>query len=403
MEYKIIASIKKTPQGKQAEEILSKCVHCGMCNATCPTYQLLGDELDGPRGRIYQIKQVLEGATPTRTMQLHLDRCLTCLSCETTCPSGVKYGKLAEIGKQLIDDSLQRPLHEKLFRKILRIILPYPNRLGPLVRMGQICRPVLPAFLKNKIPEFQNKLRWPETKHTRTMLVLNGCAQPVMSPNINMATANVLDKLGISLLSISNSGCCGAVSQHLGAEHEAKKFMRANIDAWWPYIENGAEAIVITASGCGTVLKDYGQLLADDPDYSQKASIIATLSQDISEILSTEDMSRLHTPNEKPTLAFQSPCSLQHSQQLSGVVEKILTDFGYRLTTVKDAHLCCGSAGTYSLLQSNISNQLKVNKLKTLEEEQPELIATANIGCLHHLQSGTDIPVQHWIEIIDRM
>lgn len=401
MKYKITESIKNTSQGKRAEEILSKCVHCGMCNATCPTYELLGNELDGPRGRIYQIKQVLEGEQATRTTQLHMDRCLTCLNCETTCPSGVEYGKLAEIGKELIEERVDRPFLQRLIRKGLRQILPFSSRFSLLINTGRFFRPLLPSFLKAKIPVLQKQGVWPRPTHERTMLVLDGCVQPSMSPNINSATARVLDKLGITLKSIAQSGCCGAVSLHLQAKEEAKDFMRANIDAWWPYIDAGAEAIVVTASGCGTVLKDYDEHLSNDPVYSAKAKKISALVKDISEIILNENISQLNTDRQEVKLAVHCPCSLQHGQKLSGVIEKTLTKIGYELTTVKDTHLCCGAAGTYSILQKSISNTLRDNKLKALEEENPEIIVTANIGCLHHLQEGTNRPVRHWIEILD--
>lgn len=401
VQYKLSESIKNSPYGKRAEDILSKCVHCGMCNATCPTYELLGNELDGPRGRIYQIKQVLEGEKATPTMQLHLDRCLNCLNCETTCPSGVEYGKLAEIGKELIEKDVTRSPLDRLIRKTLRLILPYPSRFSSLLSLGRLFKPLLPSLLKSHIPVTQKPGPWPNSNHSRKMLILNGCVQPSMSPNINSATARILDKLGISLMSISESGCCGSVSLHLQAEEEARGFMRKNIDAWWPHIENGAEAIVITASGCGTLVKDYHEHFSNDPLYADKAAKISKLVKDISEVIANEDISLLRTNNKKPTLAFHSPCSLQHGQKLVGIVEKTLSELGYSLTSVKDSHLCCGSAGTYSILQPKMSGTLRDNKLETLQEGAPDLIATANIGCLHHLQSGTQSPVRHWIEIID--
>lgn len=402
MQYKLSESIKHTSHGKRAEEILRKCVHCGMCTATCPTYQLLGDELDGPRGRIYQIKQVLEGEEATRIMQGHLDRCLSCLSCETTCPSGVEYGKLAEIGKELVEEEVTRPLLDRLIRRILRLVLPYPTRFSSLFSLGLLFRPLLPTFLKEKIPVSKKPGNWPDPRHSRKMLVLDGCVQPALSPNINSACARVLDKLGISLLSVTESGCCGAISLHLQASEEARDFMRKNIDAWWPYIEKGeVEAIVITASGCGTLVKDYHEYLSQDPVYAKKAETVSKLVKDISEVIAAEDIAILKTENKKPTMAVHCPCSLQHGQQLAGVVETILTKLGYTLTSVSDAHLCCGSAGTYSILQPEISNTLRDNKLKMLQEGQPDIISTANIGCLHHIQSGTQKPVSHWIEILD--
>ena len=400
MQYTLSEKYKNTTEGQRANEILGKCVHCGFCTATCPTYQLLGDELDGPRGRIYQIKQVLEGEPATATMQLHLDRCLTCLSCETTCPSGVEYGKLAQIGKDFVEEQVERPLLEKLKRKLLRLIIPYSSRFVVLFRLGLIFRPILPPVLKKQIHVPKQAGVWPDKKHNRKMLVLNGCVQSVMSSNINASTARVLDKLGISLLPVVESGCCGAVSLHLQASEEAKDFMRTNIDAWWPYVEEGVEAIVMTASGCGTLVKDYYDHLSTDPVYAEKAKKVSGLVKDISEVIAAEDLSKLKTANNK--VAAHIPCSLQHGQQLNGVVETILTKLGYELTPVKDAHLCCGSAGTYSLLQTEISNTLRDNKLDALQQGDPDLIATANIGCLHHLQPGTEKAVLHLIELLDQ-
>lgn len=401
MQYSLSEKYKYTSEGQRANEILAKCVHCGFCTATCPTYQILGDELDGPRGRIYQIKQVLEGEQATATMQLHLDRCLTCLSCETTCPSGVEYGKLAEIGKEIVEEQVKRSLLESIKRKLLRLFIPYPSRFSFLFKLGLAFRPILPTTLRKQIHTPKQPGVWPDAKHNRKMLILDGCVQSIMSSNINAATARVLDKLGISLLPVSESGCCGAVSLHLQASHEAKNFMRANIDAWWPYIEQGTEAIVMTASGCGTVVKDYGDHLSDDGDYAEKARKVSSLVKDISEVIVEEDFSKLRSSDNKTKVAAHIPCSLQHGQQINDVIERILSKLGYELTPVKDAHLCCGSAGTYSLLQTEISNTLRDNKLEALQKSEPDLIATANIGCLHHLQSGTNKDVQHWIELLD--
>ncbi len=402
MQYTLSEKFKNTPQGQRADEILGKCVHCGMCTATCPTYQLFGDELDGPRGRIYQIKQVLEGEQATATMQLNLHRCLTCLSCETTCPSGVEYGKLVQIGKDIVEEQVERPLPERLKRKLLRLIIPYPSRFSILFKLGSVFKTILPASLKKQIHVPRQAGVWPTKKHSRKMLVLDGCVQSVMSSNINAAAARVLDNLGISLLPVTESGCCGAVSLHMQANVEAKNFMRTNIDAWWPYVEDGFEAIVMTASGCGTVVKDYYEYLSDDPAYAEKAKKISELVKDISEIIVNEDLSKLENTNNQARVAAHIPCSLQHGQQLNGVVETILTNTGYTLTPVKDAHLCCGSAGTYSLLQTQISNTLRDNKLDALQQAEPDLITTANIGCLHHLHSGTEKPVLHWIELLDK-
>ncbi len=393
-----------TSQGQEADAILRACTHCGFCNATCPTYQLLGDELDGPRGRIYLIKSLLEGAEVTGTTQLHLDRCLTCRACETTCPSGVQFGRLADIGRGVIEQQVKRPWRERLLRRLLRMFIPYPARFTPVLRLAQWFKLLLPASLRGSVPPRQKSTLWPTAQHKRRMLILDGCAQPAISPTINAATARVLDKLGISLVRPPNAGCCGAISYHLGAHEEGLNFMRRNITAWWPHIESGIEAIVITASGCGSLVKEYGHLLQHDPDYAEKAARVSALTQDISEILVRQDLSMLKPAPDPVTakkIACHTPCSLQHAQKLPGAVENILGKLGFELTDVPDTHLCCGSAGTYSILQQELSQELLKNKLTALQSGDPECIATANIGCLTHLQSASNVPVKHWIELLD--
>jgi glycolate dehydrogenase iron-sulfur subunit len=390
--------IRDTPEGREADAILRACVHCGFCTATCPTYQLLGDELDGPRGRIYLIKQVLEGRAATARTQLHLDRCLTCRACETTCPSGVKYGRLADIGRKIVDEHVSRPLFERLRRWGLRAVLPHTLRFATLLSLGRVLRPLLPPKLKRSIVTAEPAGAWPAARHSRRMLVLDGCVQPVLAPAINAAAARVLDRLGISLLHTPAAGCCGAVSYHLTAQEEGLDFMRRLIDAWWPQIEGGAEAIVMTASGCGAMVKEYGHLLRGDPRYAEKAARVAAMTRDIAEVLADADLSALSCRRRR--VAFQSPCTLQHGQQLNGIVEGVLGKLGFELTPVPDGHLCCGSAGTYSILQERLSQQLLTNKLQALTAAGPELIATANIGCLAHLKSRAEIPVVHWIELL---
>ncbi len=392
--------IRDTPAGREADSILRSCVHCGFCNATCPTYQLLGDELDGPRGRIYLLKQVLEGHAPTHATLTHLDRCLTCRNCETTCPSGVRYGALLEIGRPLVESRVARPWHERLVRALLRATVPYPARFTPLLRLGQFLRPLLPGAIKRSIPVRLRVAAWPAPRHARKMLVLEGCVQPAIAPNINAAAARVLDRLGISLVRAEHAGCCGALHYHTSDPAGALDFARRNIDAWWPHIEAGCEAIVMTASGCGVHVKDYGHLLRGDAAYAAKAKRVSGLTRDLCEILSKEDLSPLKAgirPGMK--VAFQSPCTLQHGQQVNGVVEQILADLGFTLTPVPDGHLCCGSAGSYSLLQPEFSKQLRHRKLANLLSGAPGAIATANIGCLAHLQAGASVPVRHWIEL----
>ncbi len=401
MQTSLADFVKDTPAGREAESILRKCVHCGFCTATCPTYQLLGDELDGPRGRIYLIKQVLEGQPVTAKTQLHLDRCLTCRSCETTCPSGVQYGRLLDIGRHVVDARVDRTVFDRLLRKTLASVLPKPGLFNPLLALGRAVRPFMPAMLKRGVPEAVPAGSWPAPRHARRMLVLAGCVQPALAPDINAAAARVLDRLGISLVEAPGAGCCGAVRFHLDFQADGLNDMRALIDAWWPHVEAGVEAIVMTASGCGVTVKDYAHLLAADPAYADKARRISALTRDLCEVVE-EEIERLPTAsNDGPRMAFHSPCSLQHGQQLRGGVERVLARAGFRLTPVPDAHLCCGSAGTYSILQKALSKQLKRAKLAALQSGTPDVIATANIGCLVHLASGSQVPVQHWIVALD--
>ncbi len=400
MQTRLTESLLNTAHGQEAETILRSCVHCGFCTATCPTYQLLGDELDGPRGRIYLIKELLEGGAVTKKTQTHLDRCLSCRACETTCPSGVNYHRLLDIGRGILERQVERPVGLQFKRWLLRQIIPYPKRFTGLLRVGGWVKPLLPAALQQKIPLRMPVDDRPRQNHARRMLVLDGCAQQVVTPNVNSATARVLNKLGIELLSAPEAGCCGAVSHHLSAEDEGLNFMRRNIDAWWPWIEQGVEALVITASGCGAMIKEYGELLRHDAVYADKARRVSELARDISEVLRDEDLSQFSAGPRKK-VAFHSPCTLQHGQQLDGVVESILSRVGYELVDVENSHLCCGSAGTYSLLQPELSQQLLNQKVAALIKEQPDRIATANIGCQMHLSTQAAVPVVHWIELLE--
>jgi glycolate oxidase iron-sulfur subunit len=391
--------------GRAAEAILRKCVHCGFCTATCPTYQLLGDELDGPRGRIYLIKQVLEGAEPTRKTQQHLDRCLTCRNCETTCPSGVDYGHLVDIGRAIVDEKVERPAGEKALRWLLKEGLPSPL-FGPAMKLGQAVRGALPAALKAKVPAPRPAGAWPTRTHARRVLMLAGCVQPSMAPNINAATARVLDAAGIQTVVPPSAGCCGAVKFHLNDQVGGRDQMRAAIDAWWPHIEQGVEAIVMNASGCGATVKEYGHLLRDDPAYADKAARVSALTRDLSELL--PDLvpalkARLRRPPDAAQLVgFHPPCTLQHGQKLRGGVEQHLGALGFSVAVARnESHLCCGSAGTYSVLNPELATQLRDRKLGHLGELRPAVIASANIGCITHLQSGTDTPVRHWVELLD--
>lgn len=402
MQTNIVERYANTDYGREAEAILRKCVHCGFCTATCPTYQLLGDELDGPRGRIYQIKEILEGATPTASTQTHLDRCLTCRSCETTCPSGVDYGRLADIGRKIVEDEVGRSWIQTLIRKALIVVIPNRQLFGFLMRMGQLFRPLMPGAIRRKIPQRVAPSVWPTSTHVRTMVVLEACAQPSATPNVNAAAARVLDRLGIQLIAAKEAGCCGAVAHHLSDHDRSYDAVKQNIDAWWPLIEQGAEAIVITASGCGVMVKEYGHLLADDPLYAEKAQRVSELAKDISEVLVKEDLGGLKVRGAK-TLAFHSPCTLQHGQKLNGLTERVLRELGFDLKPVADSHLCCGSAGTYSILQPDLSKRLLKNKVKALEATGAPTIATANVGCQLHLSAGANTPVKHWIELVDEV
>ena len=410
MQTNLADFIKGTPAGIEAEAILRKCVHCGFCTATCPTYQLLGDELDGPRGRIYLIKQVLEGGPVTAKTQIHLDRCLTCRNCETTCPSGVEYGRLVDIGRKIVSERVERPLGERLKRAALAKGLNSPL-FAPAMKLGQALRWAVPAALKAKVPGRQAAGVRPAPRHARRMLLLEGCVQNAMMPNINNAAARVLDALGVSLVSAPKAGCCGALNHHLDFQAAGLDNMRRNIDAWWPLIgSKQVEALAMTASGCGVMVKDYGHLLAHDAVYAAKAARVSELTRDLSELVLGEPAlpaALLRAAGARPAagrrIAYHPPCTLQHGQQLLGQAEQILRDAGFTLTPVAESHLCCGSAGAYSVLNPEIAGQLKERKLGHLQAGKPDLICSANIGCLTHLQSGTETPVRHWVELIDEV
>jgi len=401
MQTRLIDEIRDTPEGREAEAILRKCVHCGFCTATCPTYQLLGDELDGPRGRIYLIKQALEGAPVTPKTRLHLDRCLTCRACESTCPSGVRYGRLADIGRRFVEARTTRSAWDGARRAALAFALPRRRLFGAALKAGQLVRPLLPAALRGAVPPAADAAGdWPAPRHARRMLALAGCVQPALAPAINAAAARVLDRVGISLVEAPGAGCCGAVRYHLNEQDAGLAQMRALIDAWWPAIEAGeVEAIVMTASGCGAMVREYGHLLAHDAAYRDKAVRVSAMTRDLAEVLAPADLPAATAARGK--VAFHAPCTLQHAQQLGGRVEPILERAGYALAPVADAHLCCGSAGTYSILQPALAAELRQRKLNALSAGVPEVIATANIGCLMHLRGGAPVPVRHWIELLD--
>jgi len=420
VQTQIPAALANDPRVIEIEGILRKCVHCGMCLATCPTYTLLGDELDSPRGRIYQIKQVVEGQAPTRDTLKHLDRCLTCRNCETTCPSGVQYGHLVDAGRSIVEESVPRPLPQRLLRKALLTVLPHAGRVGPLVRLGQSVRAVLPVPLRASVPVRQEPGEWPAPRHARRLLVLRGCVQPSMTPATNAAAARVLDACGVTLVDVSGAGCCGAVPYHLNEQADAQDHMRRNIDAWWPVLEgqDGREpafGVLATASGCGVMLKDYGHVLAGDADYADKAARLSALTLDTAQAvqqalgeLPEGALQQVRTrAGALGAIAFHPPCTLQHGQRLAGVTEALLRRLGFSLTRVADSNLCCGSAGTYSIFQPDIARRLRDNKVAALERGEPAIVATANIGCQLHLGQGvaasSGVPVVHWIELVDRV
>lgn len=403
MQTNLADFMKNMREGEEADAILRKCVHCGFCTATCPTYQLLGDELDGPRGRIYLMKQVLEGKPATFKTMTHLDRCLTCRNCESTCPSGVQYGRLVDIGRKIVEQQVSRPLSQRIVRTALKEALPRKWLFNPAMKAGQLVRPLLPKVLQNKVPKKQHAGAWPKTQHARKMLLLDGCVQPAMAPNINAATARVLDAVGVQLVVAPKAGCCGAIRYHMNDQDGGLNDMRNNVDAWWPYVEAGVEAILMTASGCGVTVKEYGHMLAHDEKYAAKAKRISELTKDLSEILPAFEAELQKKLAGKITkrVAFHPPCTLQHGQQIRGKVEGLLRAVGVDVQLCADSHLCCGSSGTYSVLQPELAYTLRDNKLKNLQDTNPDMIVSANIGCQTHLQSGTDMPVTHWVELID--
>jgi glycolate oxidase iron-sulfur subunit len=403
MQTHLSPEFQDTPEGREAEAILRKCVHCGFCTATCPTYQVLGDELDGPRGRIYLVKQVLEGEAPTRDTQLHLDRCLTCRNCESTCPSGVEYGHLVDIGRRIVDEKVPRGAGSRALRWALKEGLTSPL-FAPAYKLGQAVRPLLPSALKEKVTPRQSSGAWPTREHARKVILLEGCVQPAMLPNINSATARVLDAARIQTIIAKRAGCCGGIKFHLNDQDGGLGEMRTNIDAWWPFIERGeVDAIVMNASGCGVTVKEYGHSLANDPAYADKAKRVSELTRDLSELL-PQIVPALQGKLDasKATLAFHPPCTLQHGQQLRGLVERGMGELGFDVRIAPaESHLCCGSAGTYSMLHPDIAHELRDRKLEHLSDLKPETIVSANIGCITHLQSGTQTPVKHWVEVLD--
>ena len=403
MEIHLDKKFAEEDWAKEARDIIRKCVHCGFCNATCPTYQLLGHESDGPRGRIYLNTQLLEGQPADRQTQAHLDRCLLCRACETTCPSGVKYSRLLETGRHMLERELPRKGLDHLKRKTMTAVIPNNRLMQSGINLVKPLRGLLPRSMETQLPLSGKHLDRPITTHPRKMLLLEGCAQSSLTPETNAAAARVLDHFGVTLMSESESGCCGAVRLHTSEREQGLNDVKRRIDTWWPAVEAGIEAIVSSASGCGVTVKEYGHLLRDDPEYAATAAKISELTVDLSELLVAE-MRR--SPPEREIqndrkVAFQCPCSLQHGQKLGGQVESLLEQYNYTVLPVVDGHLCCGSAGTYSVLQPELSKQLKADKLKKLQAPTPDIIATANVGCQLHLRPGAQVPVVHWIELLD--
>jgi glycolate oxidase iron-sulfur subunit len=413
MQIKIAPAFEHEQDIGTVKSIINKCVHCGFCTATCPTYQVLGDELDGPRGRIYLMKEMVEGAAVTSKTQIHLDRCLTCRNCESTCPSGVRYGRLVDIGRRYVESRVGRPTWQKLHHWLIRETLSRRGLFSFLLGMARFLRPIMPSAMQKKIQVVPPAGAWPSPDSARSakrqMLLHLGCVQPALMPNVDAATARVFDKLGVALITTTEAGCCGAIRQHLHDHAGAHAQIKANIDAWWPYVAQGVDTLVINASGCGVMIKEYGDLLADDPIYADKARQIAAMAKDVSEILPAyaQELAALVQAREgghQPArVTYHPPCTLQHGLKIRGGVEGLLEQLGVRVSLCHESHLCCGSAGTYSILQPVMSQTLLERKLGNILKTSPDEIVSGNVGCINHLQSGTAIPVRHWIELIDRM
>jgi glycolate oxidase iron-sulfur subunit len=423
-------ALENTERGREAQELLRSCVHCGFCLPACPTYRMTGNELDSPRGRIYLVKQLIEGGPAGAETLEHLDRCLTCRACETACPSGVQYGRIAELGRELAAARVDRPLHERALRSVLVETLGRRRVFEALLRVGGWLRPVLPASLRAKLPSSApaappptpTEARLPASTgvrmqspthplpstasrnapHARRAVLLEGCVQPGLAPGIDAATERVLERLGISTVRARSEACCGALGHHLGRTGTALGQARRNVETCTGLLDGGAEAVVSSASACGLMIKDYGRLLADDAAFAERARRVSEATLDLCELIEPADLERAGlAPGAGPTVAWQSPCTLQHGQRLVGRVEALLIAAGYRLARVNDAGMCCGSAGTYALLQPELSQALRERKLASLTAGQAELIATANVGCLAHLRETSPIPVWHWIELVD--
>ena len=406
------------PHVAESEKILRRCVHCGFCTATCPTYVTLGNELDSPRGRIYLIKDMLENGRPADAeVVTHIDRCLSCLACTTTCPSGVDYMHLVDHARVHIEKTYRRPLADRLIRNLLAAVLPYPARFRAALGLAKLGRPFAP--LLKRVPALKPlgamlelapksaakasagpATHPPQAERRGRVAILTGCAQPVLDPGINEATIRLLTRLGVEVVAPSGEGCCGALVHHMGREEQALGHARHNVDVWLREVERGGlDAIIITASGCGTTIKDYGHMLRLDPAYAEKAARVSALAKDITEYLSTLDLPRLEP--QGLTVAYHSACSMQHGQKITMQPKNLLKAAGFGVRDPAEGHLCCGSAGTYNILQSEISEQLKARKVKKIEATKADVVATGNIGCITQIATGTAMPILHTVELLD--
>jgi glycolate oxidase iron-sulfur subunit len=395
--------LEGTRQGKQARELLSRCVHCGFCLPACPTYRLLGNELDSPRGRIYLIKQLVEGEQQTDMIGKHLDRCLTCRACEAACPSGVQYGRLVDLGRELLESADRRGTGERVTRWLLTETLSRRRLVSGGIGLARALGPLLPAALRSRIPP---PARSPassaaDASQARRVVLLEGCVQSGLRPGINAAATRVLGTLGIGVMQAEREQCCGALCHHLGRHDRALGQVRSNIESFAEALDRGAEAIVSTTSACGLMVKEYAMLLQNDQRWSAPAQRISAATRDVSELIDAEGLARAGLGSRpRARVALQSPCTLQHGQRLTGRVERLLQAAGFTLAPVANPTDCCGSAGTYSILQPEISNALRERKLEALMAGEPQVIATANIGCLEHLRPVAPVPVRHWIELL---